>query len=281
MSHSSLQDRKPVVHIRPKKGLQLVDLHELSQYRDLLFFLVTRDIKVKYKQTVLGGLWAVIQPFFMMVVFTLFFGKLAKVPSDGIPYPIFNYTAMVAWTYFSTAINQSGNSIVGSGSLITKVYFPRIIIPLTPVIAGLLDFFIAFIVLLGMMLYFHVYPTAAVLMLPVLVLLMMLAASGVGMLLAALNAKYRDIRYTIPFLIQFWMFASPIVYPASLVPEKYRLIYAVNPMTGVIEGFRSALLGSLPFPAEMVLLSFIVSLTMFLTGLIYFKQVERRFADVI
>lgn len=274
-------NNQPYIHIRAKKGLQLIDFHELKQYRDLLYFLVARDIKVKYKQTVLGGLWAVIQPFFMMVVFTLFFGKLAKIPSDGIPYPIFNYTAMIAWTYFATTVSQSGNSIVGSGSLITKVYFPRIIIPFTPVMAGLLDFFIAFMVLLGMMFYFHIYPTIMVLMLPVLILLMMLIAGGVGMLLAALNAKYRDIRYTIPFLLQFWMFASPIVYPASMIPEKYRMIYALNPMTGVIEGFRSALLGTVTFPTEMVLLSFIISLTLFLTGLTYFKQVERHFADVI
>jgi lipopolysaccharide transport system permease protein len=261
--------------------LQLIDFHELKQYRDLLYFLVARDIKVKYKQTVLGGLWAVIQPFFMMVVFTLFFGKLAKIPSEGIPYPIFNYTAMVAWTYFAQAVSQSGNSIVGSGSLITKVYFPRIIIPITPVLAGLLDFSIAFIVLLGMMLYFHIYPTIMALMLPVLIVLMMLTASGVGMLLAALNAKYRDIRYTIPFLMQFWMFATPIVYPASMVPEKYRMIYALNPMTGVIESFRSVLLGTVSFPTDMVLLSFAISLGLFVIGLIYFKQVEHRFADVI
>jgi len=269
------------IHIKPKKGLQLINLRELKQYKDLLYFLIARDIKVKYKQTVLGGLWAVIQPFFMMVVFTLFFGKLAKIPSDGIPYPIFNYTAMIAWTYFAQAVSQSGNSIVGSGSLITKVYFPRIIIPLTPVVAGLLDFSIAFMVLLCMMLYFHIYPTIMVLMLPVLIVLMMLIASGTGMILAALNAKYRDIRYTIPFLMQFWMFATPIVYPASLVPEKYRMIYALNPMTGVIEGFRSALLGTVTFPTEMVLMSAAISLALFLSGLIYFKQVERHFADVI
>jgi len=272
---------KPIVHIKPKKGLQLIDFRELKHYRDLLYFLVARNIKVKYKQTVLGGLWAIIQPFFMMVVFTLFFGKLAKIPSDGIPYPIFNYSAMIAWTYFSQAINQSGNSIVGEGNLISKVYFPRIIIPLTPVISGLLDFLIAFVVLIGMMFYFNIYPNIMVLLLPVLILLMILTASGVGMLLAALNAKYRDIRYTIPFLMQVWMFATPIVYPASLVPEKYRLFYALNPMTGVIEGFRSSMLGTVAFPTKMVFLSFIISLALFLSGLTYFKQVERDFADVI
>ncbi len=272
---------QPFIHIKPKKGLQLIDIKELVHYRDLFTFLVIRDIKVKYKQTVLGGLWAIIQPFFLMVVFTLFFGKLAKIPSDGIPYPIFNFTAMIAWTYFSGAINTSSNSIVGSGSLISKVYFPRIIIPLTSVIAGLLDFLLAFIVLIGMMFYYSIYPSLLVLALPGLIILMMLMASGVGMLLAALNAKYRDIRYTIPFLIQFWMFASPIVYPASLIPERYRMIYALNPMTGVIEGFRSALLGKAVFPTEMILISVIISLGIFIIGLAYFKQVERYFADVI
>jgi lipopolysaccharide transport system permease protein len=272
---------QPLIHIRPKKGLQLLDIKELIRYRDLFTFLVIRDIKVKYKQTVLGGLWAVIQPFFLMVVFTLFFGKLAKIPSDGIPYPIFNFTALIAWTYFSTAINNSSNSIVGSGSLISKVYFPRILIPLTPVVAGLLDFTIAFVVLIGMMIYYHIYPSILVFILPVLIILMMLIASGIGMVLAALSAKYRDVRYMIPFLVQFWMFATPIVYPASMIPEKYRMIYALNPMTGVIEGFRSAILGKTAFPTEMILISTIISLGVFLIGLLYFKQVERYFADVI
>lgn len=271
----------PLIRIRKKSGFQLLDLRELFCYRDLLAFLVIRDIKVKYKQTVLGGLWAVIQPFFMMVVFTLFFGKLAQIPSDGIPYPVFNYTAMVAWTYFATVINTSGNSIVGSGSLISKVYFPRIIIPLTPVLAGLLDFALAFLVLIAMMLYFGIYPSPMVLMLPLLIILMMLTAAGVGLVLAALNAKYRDIRYTIPFLIQFWMFATPIVYPASMVPERFRLIYALNPMTGIIEGFRSVLLGTIAFPWTMLAMSTVIAVVVFLCGVIYFKQVERYFADIV
>ncbi|MDT8272824.1 MAG: ABC transporter permease [Desulfomonilia bacterium] len=281
MNQTQTDQAKPLILIRKKSGFQLLDLRELSHYRDLLSFLVIRDIKVKYKQTVLGGLWAIIQPFFMMVVFTLFFGKLAKIPSDGIPYPIFNYTAMVAWTYFATAINTAGNSIVGSGSLISKVYFPRIMIPLTPVLAGLLDFFLAFLVLIAMMLYFGIYPNIMVLMLPLLILLMMLTASGVGLVLAALNAKYRDIRYTIPFLVQFWMFATPIVYPASMIPERYRLIYALNPMTGIIEGFRSVLLGTVAFPWTMLAMSTVIAFTVFIIGVFYFKQVERYFADII
>ena len=276
-----MSQSQPLIHIKPKKGWQVIDFKELKQYRDLFYFLVVRDIKVKYKQTVLGGLWAIIQPFFAMVVFTLFFGKLAKMPSDGIPYPIFNYTAMVAWTYFATSIGSSGGSLIANTNLISKVYFPRLIIPLSSVLAGLLDFSIAFVVLIGMMFYFHIYPTIMILLVPFLVMLMMLTASGVGMALAALNAKYRDIRYTIPFLIQLWMFASPIVYPASLVPGKYRLLYALNPMVGIIEGFRSALLGTVAFPIQMILVSMAVSIILFTFGLFYFKQMERYFADII
>ncbi|HPJ67535.1 MAG TPA: ABC transporter permease [Desulfobacteraceae bacterium] len=281
MNQPEIDTRKPHIHIKPKKGWQVIDLGELRQYRDLFYFLVIRDIRVKYKQTVLGGLWAIIQPFFAMVVFTLFFGKLAKIPSDGIPYPIFNYTAMVAWTYFSTSITGSANSLVSNTNLISKVYFPRIVVPLSPVLAGLLDFFIAFIVLIGMMFYFHVYPNTMIVFLPILVLMMVLTSSGIGMVLAALNAKYRDIKFTIPFLIQLWMFASPIVYPVSMIPEKYRLLYALNPMTGIIEGFRAILLGTVAFPGKMILISAILSIVIFLFGLFYFKQMERYFADII
>ena len=272
---------KPYLIIKPKKGWQLIDFRELKQYRDLFYFLVVRDIKVRYKQTVLGGLWAIIQPFFMMIVFTLFFGNLAKVPSDGVPYPIFNYSAMVAWTYFSNAISYSGNSLVQESALISKVYFPRLIAPLAPVLAFLLDFSIAFIILIVMMFYYQIYPTVLTLVLPLLVILMMFTASGVGMFLAALNANYRDIRYTITFLVQFWMFASPVVYPVSMIPEQYHLIYAINPMAGVIEGFRSALLGTVAFPTQMLMVSTLVSIIVFIAGALYFKRTERYFADVI
>ena len=281
MNQSAPPELKPYIHIKQKKGWQFIDFVELKKYRDLFYFLVVRNIKVKYKQTVLGGLWAIIQPLFSMVVFTLFFGKLAKMPSDGVPYPIFNYTAMVAWSYFSTALSSSSNSLVGNVNLISKVYFPRLIIPLTPVLSGLLDFIIAFSVLIGMMFFYHIYPTAMILLVPLLLLLTMLIASGIGMILAALNAKYRDIRFTIPFLMQIWMFASPIVYPASMVPEKYRLLYALNPMVGVIEGFRSALLGTVAFPIQMILISIVMSVTLFLIGSFYFKQMERYFADIL
>jgi lipopolysaccharide transport system permease protein len=267
--------------IKPQRGWIPVDFKELWKYRELFAFLIWRDIKIRYKQTVLGGLWAVIQPFLAMVVFTLFFGKLAKMPSDGIPYPIFSYTAMIAWTYFANAIAGSGNSLVSNTNMISKVYFPRIIVPVAPCLAGLLDFTISFVVLIGMMLYFHVYPTAMIVILPLLVFLILLTASGIGMILSALNVRYRDIKYTIPFLIQLWMFASPIVYPASMVPEKYRLLYSLNPMAGVIEGFRSVLLGTVAFPATMVAVSVGMSSLIFLVGLFYFKQMERYFADII
>jgi len=266
--------------IQHKKGRDFINPKEFLEYRDLLIFLVIRDIKVKYKQTVLGGLWAIIQPFFMMVVFTLFFGKLAKIPSDGIPYPLFNFAAMVVWTYFSTAINSSVDSIMGSGNLISKIYFPRIFIPLTPVIAGLLDFAIAFIVLLGMLLFFHSWPSLTILALPALIILLVFTASGVGLLLAGLSTKYRDVKFMIPFLVQFWMFASPIVYPTSMIPDEYRLLYAINPMTGIIEGIRSCLTGA-NIPLDLILVSVVVSALVFATGLIYFKKVERFFADII
>jgi lipopolysaccharide transport system permease protein len=281
MNREYRQTTKPFVHIKPKKGWQVLNLRELKEYKDLLYFLVLRDITVKYKQTVFGGLWAIIQPFFSMVVFTLFFGKLAKMPSDGVPYPIFNYSALVAWAYFAHSVTGSVQSLIGNAGLISKVYFPRLMIPLTPLLAGLLDFLIAFVVLIGMMLYFKIYPTVYILLLPFLVVLMMLAAGGAGMLLAALNAKYRDIGYTVPFLVQLWMFLSPIVYPSSMVPEKYRLLYALNPMVGIIEGFRSALLGTTAFPTVMVVFSAFVSMLLFLSGMFYFKQTERYFADII
>ncbi len=274
-------DAKPYLVIKPKSGWQLIDFKELVAYRDLFYFLISRDIKVRYKQTVLGGLWAIIQPFFLMIVFSVFFGRLGKIPSDGVPYPIFSYAALVAWGYFSSSVISSSNSIISSGGLISKVYFPRLIAPLTPVLSGLLDFVIAFFILIAMMIYYRIYPTITTLLLPLLVILMMLTSAGVGMILAPLNAKYRDIGYTIPFMIQFWMFASPVVYPASMIPAKYHFIYSLNPMAGVIEGFRSALLGTVAFPTQMLLVSVIVSLSLFIIGALYFRQTERYFADII
>ncbi|MBW2150880.1 MAG: ABC transporter permease, partial [Deltaproteobacteria bacterium] len=232
--------------IEPKRGWIPVDLHEIWNYRELLHFLTKRDIKVRYKQTVLGGLWAVIQPFFTMVVFTLFFGRMAKMPSDGIPYPIFVYAGLLPWTYFSNALSSSGNSLVGNANLITKVYFPRIIIPASASLAHLLDFFIAMSVLGALMVHYRYLPGLEILLFPFLVGLTFLCAVGVGMWLSAMNVQYRDIRYVIPFLIQLWLFISPVIYPVSMVDEKYRWLLAINPMGGVINAYRSSLLGHKP-----------------------------------
>jgi len=271
----------PTLVIKAKKGWQLIDFKELKAYRDLFYFLVLRDIKIKYKQTGLGVGWAVIQPFFTMIVFSLFFGRLAKVPSDNIPYPIFVYAALVPWTYFANSLTLSANSLVGNTDLVTKIYFPRLIVPIAPILAGLLDFFIALIVLFAMMFFYGLAPTPYVIVFPFLTLLMMMVGVGVGTWLAALNAQYRDIKYTVPFMIQLWMFSSPIVYPASMIPEKFRLWYGLNPMAGVIEGFRSVLLGTVPFPFRMVAISTIVSILLFVSGIMYFRRMERYFADVI
>ena len=271
----------PIEVIEPKKGWVPLDLREIWTYRELLYFLTKRDIKVRYKQTVLGGLWAIIQPFFMMVVFTLFFGRLAKVPYDGIPYPIFVYAGLLPWTYFANALSASGNSLVGSANLITKVYFPRLIIPASASLAGLLDFFVAMIVLGAMMIYYQFAPNISILLLPCLVSLTFLCAVGVGLWLSALNVEYRDIRYVIPFLIQLWMFVSPVIYPVSMLKEEYRWLLALNPMGGVIEAYRSSLLGHMPVNWFLLSLSTIIILILFISGLYYFRRMERSFADVV
>lgn len=270
----------PVMRIAPSHGWKVLDLRELWEYRELLYFLTWRDIRVRYKQTVLGAAWAIIQPFFTMVVFSLFFGKLAKVPSDGVPYPIFSYAALLPWNYFAYSLGQAGNSLVGSANLIRKVYFPRLVIPLSSVLAGLVDFAVAFLVLLGMMVYFGVRPTTGALLLPGFLLLALVTALGVGLWLSALNVKYRDVRYVIPFLTQFWMFATPVAYPSSLLGEPWRTLYGLNPMVGVVEGFRWALLGTQP-PSTMVGVSALVAVVLLVSGAFYFRQVERTFADVI
>ena len=272
---------KHVTIIKPKRGWQLIDFKELKEYRDLFYFLVRRDIKVRYTQTVLGAAWAIIQPFFTMVVFSLFFGKLAKIPSDNIPYPIFAFSALVPWTYFANSLTVSANSLVGNTELINKVYFPRIIVPISPILAGLLDFAIALCVLFIMMFYYGIRPTPYVIFFPLLTLLMMMIAIGAGTWLAALNAQYRDIKHTVPFLIQLWMFVSPIAYPSSMIPEKFRMWYGLNPMAGIIEGFRSILLGTVCFPTKMVIVSVAVSSLLLVSGVMYFRRVERNFADVI
>ncbi len=267
--------------IEPKTGWVPVDFKEIWNYRELLYFLTKRDIKVRYKQTVLGGLWAVIQPAFTMLVFTLFFGRLAKMPSEGLPYPIFVYAALLPWTYFANAVSASGNSLVGSSNLITKVYFPRIVVPASAALAGLLDFLIALFVLAALMVYYQFMPGPGILLFPFLVALTFLSAVGVGLWLSALNVQYRDIRYAIPFLIQVWMFVSPVIYPVSLVQGKYQWLLALNPMGGVIHAYRAALLGHQPIDWGLLGLSALIILALFLGGLYYFRRMEKVFADVV
>ena len=269
------------LHISPPTGLPTPNFRELYEYRELLYFLVWRDIKVRYKQTVLGAAWAIIQPFTTMIVFSLFFGELAGLPSEGVPYPIFSYAALVPWTFFANGLTGSANSLVGSSHLITKVYFPRLVIPISTVLSGIPDFLLAFLVLLGMMLFFGIAPTYNIVWLPLLLALAFVTAIGFGLWLSAINVQYRDVRYVVPFLIQLWLFATPIVYPSSLVPEPLRLIYALNPMVGVVEGFRWALLGIDTAPGVMVGISAIVALTILATGVLYFRRMEDTFADVV
>ena len=267
--------------IEPKTGWVPVDFREIWNYRELLYFLTKRDIKVRYKQTVLGGLWAVIQPAFTMLVFTLFFGRLAKMPSDGLPYPIFVYAGLLPWTYFANAVSASGNSLVGSSNLITKVYFPRIVVPASAALAGLLDFFIALFVLAALMIWYQVLPGPGIFLFPFLVALTFLCAVGVGLWLSALNVQYRDIRYAIPFLIQVWMFVSPVIYPVSLVKGNYQWLLALNPMGGVIHAYRASLLGHQPIDWQLLTLSALMIFAIFLGGLYYFRRMEKVFADVV
>jgi len=271
----------PVTVIKPSKGWVSLGLKDLWEYRELLYFLTWRDIKVRYKQTALGATWAIIQPFFTMVVFSLFFGRLAKVPSDGIPYPLFAFAALVPWTFFSNGLSQSSNSLVGSANLITKVYFPRLIIPVSSILSGFIDFAIAFAVFILMVLYYGICPTISIILLPFLLLLGFTTALGVGLWLSALNVKFRDVRYVIPFLTQFWLFATPIAYPSSLLSEPWRTIYGINPMAGVVEGFRWAILGTDTAPGSMIFVSALVSLALLISGVFYFKRVEKSFADII
>jgi lipopolysaccharide transport system permease protein len=256
-------------------------LEELWEYRELIYFLTWRDVKVRYKQTVLGAAWAIIQPFFTMVVFSLFFGKLAKVPSDGMPYPLFAYTALVPWTFFANSLTQSSNSLVGNSNLLAKVYFPRLTIPISAVASGMLDFALAFTVLLGMMVYYGIPLTPQLCWLPFFLLLSVAAALGAGLWFSALNVQYRDVRYTVPFLIQFWMFATPIAYPSSLLSEPWRTIYGINPMVGVVEGFRWALLGAHDGPTLMIVVSSLATLAVLVAGAFYFRRMEKTFADVV
>ena len=276
-----MEENSQVIRIAPSKGWVALRLKELWAYRELLYFLVWRDVKVRYKQTALGAAWAIIQPVFTMVVFSLFFGRLGKIPSDGIPYPIFSFAALVPWTFFSQGLTQASNSLVGSGNLIKKVYFPRLSVPIASVTSGLIDFALAFIVLLGMMLYYGIVPTVHVVWLPLLLLLTLITSLGVSLWLSALNVQFRDVRHAIPFLTQLWLFATPIAYPSSLLPEPWRTLYSINPMAGVVEGFRWALLGAETAPGPMIIVSSLAALALLVSGTFYFRRLERTFADVV
>ena len=277
---SAALPEEPLVTIEPNKAWSALDLRDLWAFRELLYFLTWRDVKVRYKQTELGVAWAIIQPLFTMLVFTLFFGRLAGVPSDNVPYPVFAYAGLLAWTFFANAITNSGNSLVGSANLITKVYFPRMIIPGAAVAAGLVDFAIAFVILVLLMVYYGVMITWSILMFPVVVLLTTLLALGMGMWLSALNVKYRDVRFALPFLVQLWMFVSPVIYPASFLPVKFRWLLWLNPMTGIIEGYRSALFG-LPFNWIALAASAAITLGLVIYAAFSFRRMEKSFADIV
>jgi lipopolysaccharide transport system permease protein len=276
-----MQEDIQVIRIQPSKGWVALQLQELWAYRELLYFLIWRDVKVRYKQTAIGAAWAIIQPLFTMIVFSLFFGRLGKIPSDGVPYPIFCYTALVPWTFFSQGLSQASNSLVGSANLIKKVFFPRLSIPIASVTSGLIDFALAFIVLLGMLLYYGILPTVNVIWLPLLILLTLVTSLGVSLWLSALNVYFRDVHHTIPFLTQFWLFATPIAYPSSLLSEPWRTLYSINPMVGVVEGFRWALLGTETAPGPMLIVSSLAALALLVSGTFYFRRLEKTFADVV
>ncbi len=271
----------PMIRLAPSGKWPSINLRELWEYQELLYFLIWRDIKVRYRQTVLGASWAIIQPLSSMLIFSLFFGRLAKVPSDGIPYPLFAFAGLVPWAFFSHGLNQASNSLVSSPNLIKKVYFPRLVMPLAKMLSALLDFGLAFVLLLGMTLYYDVRPTFKLVWLPLFLLLALVTALGVALWLSAANVLFRDVQHIIPFLTQVWLFATPIAYPSSLLPEPWRALYGINPMVGVVEGFRWAMLGAKTTPGPVFFVSCLVSLTMLVGGALWFRRMERTFADVL
>ncbi|MCC7418306.1 MAG: ABC transporter permease [Acidobacteria bacterium] len=275
----------PPVHVprvQRSRGWVSLKLADLWEYRELVYFLTWRDVKVRYKQTVLGACWAILQPLLTMLVFSLFFGKLAKMPSDGVPYPLFAFAALVPWTFFANGLTQSSNSLVGSANLITKVYFPRLVVPVATVLSSALDFLLAFAVLLGMMAYYRMAPAATIVWLPLFVILAFLAALGAGLWLSAMNVQFRDVRYTVPFLTQFWLFATPIAYPISLLDAPWKqTVFAINPMVGVVEGFRWAALGTTGAPVAVGVVSFASASIVAVSGALYFRRMERTFADIV
>lgn len=273
--------RKPSTVIQPRKRLFELDLNEIWSYRELLYFLVWRDVLVRYKQTVIGISWAVLQPLLTMAIFAIIFGKLANIPSDGKPYPVFAFAALLPWNYFSQALSRSGTSLVGERNLITKIYFPRLLIPLAASVSPVVDLFFSFLVMVALMMWYGIIPTLGLLILPLFIVLALLTALAVGLWASALNVKYRDVGHTIPFLVQAWMYASPIAYPVSMIPEKWRLLYSLNPMVGVIEGFRWSMLGSERPDFLIIVVSSAVMTVMLIAGLLYFKRMEQDFADII
>ena len=282
MTTISMTSAPLVTIIEPSSGWAPVRLRELWEFREVLYFLVWRDIKVRYRQTLIGATWAIIQPFLTMVVFTVFFGRLAKMPSDGIPYPLFAFAALVPWTFFANGLTQGTSSLVASGNLITKVYFPRLLVPTARVLGGALDLGLAFLVLLGMMWWYRILPhPAAIVWLPGLTLLAVITAFGISFWLSALNVRYRDIQHVVPFLVQLWLFATPIAYPSSLLADRWRTLYALNPMVGVVEGFRWALLGTGSAPWPVVTASTLAAIVLLVSGAFFFRRVERNFADLI
>jgi len=285
MSVSKAQGRVPAIVIEPTHGWASLQLRALWEYRELLYFLAWRDIKVRYKQTVLGVLWIVIQPVVTMIVFSLLFGQLLNVSSGDVPYPVFTFAALLPWNYFASSLNKSSTSLVGSAQLITKVYFPRLLIPLASILSGLLDFAIAFVVLIGLMVFYGLVPTPQIVLLPAFLLLAIVTALGFSLWLSALNVRYRDVNYLIPFLVQIWMYLTPVVYGSTLLPEQYRFLLALNPMTAVVEGFRRALLGpgveSVQLPWVLYVASVAIAIVVLLSGAYFFRRTERTFADII
>ena len=279
------QTQVPITYLKPPKGLAALNLRDLWEYRELMYFLTWRDVKVRYKQTLLGFTSVILQPLINMVVFTILFGELLKVPTGGIPYPIFSFAALLPWTYFATSLTRSSTTLVGSANLISKVYFPRMVIPISGVISGFIDFGISFIILIVMMLIYKIIPTWNLLLLPFLLILAMLTALGFGLWLSALNVRFRDINHLVPFIIEIWKYATPVIYGSTLIPEKFRFILGLNPLTGVVEGFRWAILGGKYVetfnPGPLFAISIVIAVVVLISGIIFFRNTERTFADII
>jgi lipopolysaccharide transport system permease protein len=282
MNKTAVMMRQPeTIHIRPSSGLAALNLGDLWTYRELVFFMIWRDIKVRYKQTFLGAAWAVIQPLLTMLIFNFVFGTVAKVPTDGVPYPIFSYTALLPWGLFTTALNTASRSLTANQNMVTKIYFPRLVLPLASVLGGLVDFAIAFVILIGLLFYYRISPTTAIWTLPIFIVLALITALGTALWLSAINVQYRDVNYVLPFLTQFWLFLTPVAYSAKVISEKWQVVYSLNPMAGVVNGFRWALLGTDTGPGMTMAISAGIALLVLISGLFYFRSMERTFADTI